>query len=280
VGRSKSPLGLEHLYSDAALPFAERTLGSNLSPNRDVGVTVLGQMWGGRASYAAGVLNGVADAASGDLDVNDGKDLVARGVLRAGPISLALAGSRGRATGTLAGFRTTAQQTFFVYAPETQASGLRRRVTPSMAFYQGRFGGFVEYFRNTHAISRGGVRDDVTHQAWTATAIVVLTGESLSDRGAAPRAPFSPADGHWGALQVGLRYSELSLDERTFGLGLASDGSSRRARATGVSLVWYHSTHVKHVLTIERTTFLTPVTPRRPELAAIYRAQVNLAPGF
>ena len=37
TGKSKAPLGLETLYSDANIPFAERSVANNLAPNRDVG---------------------------------------------------------------------------------------------------------------------------------------------------------------------------------------------------------------------------------------------------
>ena len=42
IGKDKTPLGLEQLYADYALLFPERTLASNLVPNRDVGVQAQG----------------------------------------------------------------------------------------------------------------------------------------------------------------------------------------------------------------------------------------------
>src|SRR5262245_36474409 len=36
VGKDKTPIGLEQLYADYSLLFPERTLASNLVPNRDV----------------------------------------------------------------------------------------------------------------------------------------------------------------------------------------------------------------------------------------------------
>ena len=62
--------------------FFERALPNALVPNRDIGVQVLGEIAGGIVSYAAAVLNGVADGASGDLDTNDGKDLAGRIAIR------------------------------------------------------------------------------------------------------------------------------------------------------------------------------------------------------
>jgi phosphate-selective porin OprO/OprP len=44
LGKDKTPVGLEQLYSDYALLFPERSLASNLVPNRDVGVQVQGRV--------------------------------------------------------------------------------------------------------------------------------------------------------------------------------------------------------------------------------------------
>ena len=88
IGKAKTPFGLERLTSAGTLVFLERALPSALVPNRDVGVQVFGEIPGGIVSYAAAVLNGVADGGSGDVDTNDGKDLVGRIVIRPfGPAS-------------------------------------------------------------------------------------------------------------------------------------------------------------------------------------------------
>ena len=48
LGKDKTPVGLEQLYSDYALLFPERSLASNLVPNRDVGVQAQGEVAGVR----------------------------------------------------------------------------------------------------------------------------------------------------------------------------------------------------------------------------------------
>ncbi len=85
LGKGKTPFGLERLTSAGTLAFLERALPNALVPNRDVGVQVFGEIPGGIVSYAAAVLNGVADGGSGDVDTNDGKDLVGRIVIRPFP---------------------------------------------------------------------------------------------------------------------------------------------------------------------------------------------------
>ena len=73
VGKDKTPLGLEQLYSDYALLFPERSLASNLVPNRDVGVQAQGRV-AGVLDYVAGVLNGVPDAVLRRIERMRGRD--------------------------------------------------------------------------------------------------------------------------------------------------------------------------------------------------------------
>jgi len=78
-GKFKPPVGLERLQSDADSWFVEPGLSTALVPNRDVGVQIGGELFGGTVSYAVGVFHGVADGASGDLDgTGEGKEFAAR----------------------------------------------------------------------------------------------------------------------------------------------------------------------------------------------------------
>ncbi len=74
LGKFKSPIGLEQLQADASLPFNERSLVTDLVPNRDVGVQLWGEVSGGLLSYALGIFNGVGDARnSSNVDFDDTK---------------------------------------------------------------------------------------------------------------------------------------------------------------------------------------------------------------
>ena len=92
AGKGKTPFGFERLHPAANMLFMERAFPTALAPNRDIGVQVLGDLSGGVVSYLAGVMNGVADGASADVETNDGKDLSGRLVLR--PFNRAKSGSR------------------------------------------------------------------------------------------------------------------------------------------------------------------------------------------
>jgi hypothetical protein len=61
-GKFKTPEGLEQLQQDVNISFNERSLVTDLVPNRDVGLQFWGDVNGGVLSYAAGIFNGVGDA--------------------------------------------------------------------------------------------------------------------------------------------------------------------------------------------------------------------------
>src|ERR1700676_5309489 len=69
AGKDKTPLGYEQLQSDYTVVFPERTLVTDLVPNRDVGIQARGVL-AGHLSYDGAVFNGVPDGANGDTDTN------------------------------------------------------------------------------------------------------------------------------------------------------------------------------------------------------------------
>jgi phosphate-selective porin OprO/OprP len=292
-GKDKTPVGYELLLGDAALPFPERALASSLVPNRDIGVQILGDLAGGKVSYAAGIFNGVVDGTSSttDVDSNSGKDLAGRIVVQpfrstttpAGPLGglgVQIGGSTGHQTGTLPSFRTTASgQTYFAYAaatgatPAVLASGPRHRLTPAVFYFYRSIGVFGEYVRSTQAVARGATSLDVTNRAWEITGSWLLTGEAASTGLPSPKAAFDPSAGRWGAVQLVARYAELSIDDALFDSGFVSPGASRRARAATVGLNWYPVQPVKYYLTYEHTAFDGP-TVRLPDNTILFRIQL------
>jgi phosphate-selective porin OprO/OprP len=279
VGKDKTPLGYEQLQSDFAVVFPERTLVTDLVPNRDIGIQARGVLAGGHLSYDAAVFNGVPDGTNGDTDTNGSKDVAGRLALKLGGLDLAIAGTDGRQTGALPSLKSNAQQTFFSYSTSATANGTRTHVSPAASFYYKAFGAFAEYVRSTQAVSKGTVTGDITNTAWEVTAFVVATGEHTSDRGVTPRHRFDPGQGTWGALQLAARYGSLTVDPQAFARGLAAPGSSRDAKAAGVDATWFTSSYVKYVLSYERTVFDdNPDGPRKPEHAIIFRLQFALEP--
>jgi phosphate-selective porin OprO/OprP len=281
-GKDKTPVGYELLLGDTTLIFPERSLVSLLVPNRDVGFQAIGEVAAGRIQYGGGIFNGnVLDGASGSLDVdaNEGKDLAGRVVylpFRAvrgsdwGNLGFHLGASTGNQSGALPSFRTSAGQTFFSFAGTT-SDGRRSRITPAVFLYYKRFGGFAEYARTQQEVLRNDVPLTVANHAWGVTGSYVLTGEPTSDRGVRPRAPFDPAAGSWGALQVAARYSELAVDPDIIAAGGATSGASQKARQFTVGANWFLNNFVKVYATYERHLF---TGTRADENVIIFRSQL------
>jgi phosphate-selective porin OprO and OprP len=293
VGKSKTPFGFERLLSISNSLFLERALPTSIAPNRDIGLQVLGDFSGGLLSYQAGVMNGVADGGGADTETNDSKDVAGRIVLRpfvkqaathpGRGLAIAIAGSRGQATGAAAlpTLRTTTLlQPYFSYATgatPTVADGVRTRYSPALWYLRGPFGGWGEYVHSTVPVRRGNVVQDMTHEAWQVAASWVLTGEAATDSstGIRPRHPFDFGNGHWGAFQVSARYHSLEVDERAIALGLAAAGSSLKADAWTVGLRWYLNANVWYTVNFERTIFDDNARgPRRAENALALRTQI------
>jgi phosphate-selective porin OprO/OprP len=288
AGKGKTPFGMERLHSASNLLFFNRALPTALVPNRDLGIQVLGDIFGGAVSYLAGVMNGVPDGGSADLDTDDGKDVSGRLIVRPfnkiekSPLkglSLALSGSTGRQSGAsaLPTFRTQSlEQQYFSY-DGASADGVRTRYSPQVSYYYKTFGGFGEYVHTETPIVKGSVRETITHDAWQVAGSIVLTGEAATDAsaGVRPRANFDFGHGHLGAVQIAARYHTLKIDDRAFTLNLATPGSSRKAEAWTAGLNWYLTPNFKYVFNYERTVFDgDPDGPRKAENALAFRTQL------
>ncbi|NBQ85494.1 MAG: hypothetical protein EBU03_05165, partial [Methylophilaceae bacterium] len=137
VGKYKPFVGLERLQSGADIKFLERSYVSSILPNRDVGVSVHGDLFGDKLNYAVGIHNGVVDGGDNTTasDINKNKDYAARVFLSPfkdqvnalSGLSFGVAGTYGDVTGKIqdtvngstteltSGYRTEGQQLFFKY---------------------------------------------------------------------------------------------------------------------------------------------------------------------
>lgn len=288
IGKAKSPFGFERLHVVGNLLFVERAMPTSIAPNRDVGIQILGETFRGRLCYLGGVVNGVPDGMSADIDTGDGKDVVGRVVVKPfapepkSPLQQLMLGfsvSAGPQSGALAlpTYRTVSlQQTYFSYGGAT-ADGVHTRYSPQLAYFYKAFGGWVEYARSELTVRKGEVVEDVAHDAWQVAGSIMLTGEQPSDGTTAvrPRANFDFGQGHYGALQIAARYHALTVEDRAFTADLAAAGSSRKANAWTVAANWYLTPNVRYVLNFERTAFDNHAEGARPaENALVFRTQV------
>ncbi|MFN0247752.1 MAG: OprO/OprP family phosphate-selective porin [Kofleriaceae bacterium] len=301
AGKFKVAFGLERFQGETNTLFAERGLPTQLVPNRDLGVQIHGELAKGAFAYQIGVFNGVVDGGSGDGDVSDGKE----GALRIFVKPFATTGTKalkelgvggavtaGSKEGVLAtpdvgAFRTPSNTTFFSFATGATlidtviADGTTWRATGQASYYVGPVGLLGEYVRTNQKVTRGDVTVDASFDSWQAVAQYVLTGDDATFKGVAPKNPFDPATGQWGAFDVGARIGQFRVvDSAIFREGLA-DGqkSALRVWSAGAGVNWYANKNIRLVLDFERTWFRygatdgTTTVDRAPESSIVGRVQ-------
>jgi phosphate-selective porin OprO and OprP len=312
AGKFKSPLGLERLQSDADLAFIERALDQNLTPQRDVGVALWGEILGGFVLYHAGIYNGNPDATNSDLDANHAKDFVGRLLIRpfkleglgeAGDLGLHFAASTGNrlglATNTqLPSYKSGGQNTIFAYnAPTTDTTGIstpfahlrQTRINPGLFYYYGPVGVLGEYVWSKQGIQKGNTIASLKHQAVHATASVVIGGRN-GYNGATPNQNLDLKKGTLGALEIAVRWNYVKIDSATFGNSadatqpVYSDPTKNvsKAQAFAGGVNYLASRAVKLAVDFEQTRFTggqlaadKTVANRTTENVILGRLQVN-----
>jgi phosphate-selective porin OprO and OprP len=294
LGKFKPPVGLEQLQSDPVTTFNERSLVSDLLPNRDVGAELHGDLFGGVASYAAGIFNGAPDynSTTANSDSDNNKAFVGRVFLQPWKTSdlsalrgfgFGVGGSyesdRNSASGLTPGFKTDGQQTFFAYTNGVGANGTHWRISPQAYYYYGPFGLMGEYAVSDQEVTRNNVSADIRNTAWEVTGSWVLTGEDASYNGIKPRHPFDPRNGQWGAWQLAARYAELNVDNAAFPFYANPKTSASGAQAWSAGINWYLNANIRVNASYSRTTFdggtgTGATVTKQPENAIFTRVQL------
>lgn len=275
AGRFKTPVGLEQLQSDPVTSFTERSLVTDLIPNRDIGFQIWGDVGGGVLSYAAGVFNGVGDGRnSSNMDFDDNREFAGRifvqpfkktGLTPLQGLGIGVAGSYGEgsvtnSTALASSYSTDGQQSFFTYNPaggSVVADGAHWRISPQAYYYYGPFSLLAEYALSDQRVRRTGtdLTAELQHTAWQISVGWVLTGESASFNGLTPRRAFDPKNGGWGAWQLVARYAQLNIDDRTFPTFANPATSASAANAWAVGLNWYLNKNIRLSTSYSRTDF-------------------------
>jgi phosphate-selective porin OprO/OprP len=227
AGQFHVPFSLEEFgTSDNFIDFVERSLVNELSPARDRGVKLWGDLIGGAVNYHLGGFNGTGEDNS---DNNGDKDLAFRvgfapfrssnslwlkGLQFAGNVTWGNQDGSTSAQGRTIG-RTINRFRFF--APQT-TRGERLRYGGDLAWLIGPASLKFEYdvqVDERKGQGPGGVNlDDVTAKGWYVSATYVLTGEDKQRSGnVIPRKPFIPFSDQrgFGAFEVGIRWAELDF---------------------------------------------------------------------
>jgi phosphate-selective porin OprO/OprP len=153
VGKSKTPLGLERIQSSQDMNLIEFAHPTSLTPNYDLGISLLGDFQEEAYGYFVGVFNGAVDGTNRDVDLNDDKDIIGRvfalpfkngTVEPLRGLGIGFAASWGKRLGDsanseLPSYRTEGQQTFYTSrvvatkAPAVTYSGTPKVVGTSAA---------------------------------------------------------------------------------------------------------------------------------------------------
>lgn len=288
AGKTKVPFLLERIQSATDRRFVELAFPNSLSPNRDIGAFVHGDLGKGVLTYAAGVFNGLPDGDTLDGDTNDDKDGAARifahpfkntGIEPLEGFGLGVAATYGNHEGAvdnskktftsnLPSYKTSGQQTFFSFRTRTGepdkdfstdnnvlAGGNRTRISPQAYYYWGPFGLLGEYVRTSQEVRKKNDVARLTNSAWQAAAYYVVTGEKNSFKHIAPSKSFDLSKGQFGALELVARYSELRVDGDAFPTFADPAKSANRAKAWAAGFNWYLNPKVRIQADYERTRF-------------------------
>ena len=295
AGKFKSPVGLEQLQSDSVMLFNERSIVNDLVPNRDLGVELHGDLFGGVLSYAAGIFDGAPDylGTTVNTDTDNDKAFAGRiflqplktsGVAALQGLGFGVGGSyeddRNGAAGLTGGYTTDGQQKFFTYAAGVVANGTHWRISPQGYYYYGPFGILGEYVISDQVVSRTTaplVSADLRNTAWEISGGWVLTGEDASYAGVTPKHPFDPRKGQWGAWQVVARYADLNIDSAAFPNFASATASASEAKAWSAGINWYLNKDIRVNASFSRTTFTggtTSAVTKQPENVLFTRIQL------
>ncbi len=289
VGKFKEPIGLEVLRQDRDLTFTERSIASDLLPLRYVGAQLSGSLLDKSINYEAGYFAGSSDGSNAVFTQwTRGNEGVARIFLQPFTttalaslkgLGFGVAGSAGAQHGTIAGFKTPAQATWYKYSSGVVADGQHNRLAPQAYCYAGPFGVIGEYVISSQQVLNKGKVDRIRNEAWEVQGSVMLTGDKNSYSGFHPRDSFEPTRGfrHMGAVELAFRYSELGINPAAFPLFASTKTAPQQAHAASVGLNWHLNRYVKLMTDYEHTTFgmaSTKATPLHSEDALTSRIQL------
>lgn len=306
VGRFKEGIGLENLQSTSNLTFIERGLTNNLSPTREIGVTVNGLVLGETLQYSIGIFNGASDGGDGAevTEADNRHEYVAR--IFAEPfkndpgffqgLGFGVAGTFGATRGASSttapnvlistsggGYVSPGQNKIFVYSGGS-ADGSHNHLAPQAYWYYDNYGLLSEYIVSEAEVVNGANRENLRHTAYQFIFNYVLTGEDAGYKGVKPSTPFQIGGDGWGAFEVALRTGGLNIDGDAFKGAVATrfadpTVSVNRAREYGLATNWYLNANTRIGLNYEYTTYSGGNTAksdgnRDPEHAILARLQI------
>ena len=265
AGKFSNVLSLESLQPSADLPFMESSMLANLTPNKDVGIMVSGDV-DRLFDYALEVANGVQDNESSSVSPykaeQNGKAITARIFFtpfkRSGDewlqgLGLGIAGSIDDETNALSisksdinpaqnvpwpnGLATSLGGNEFAFDKGVDfADGAFYHWDPQMYWFGGPFGLQGEYVQSIETVVAGANLQPVqlTNTAWLVEGYFDLGGKPGFE-GPQIDKPFNLDKGNWGDLEFVARVQQLSADVKAFAVGFPYDPTTTTPNDTSLS---------------------------------------------
>jgi phosphate-selective porin OprO and OprP len=302
IGHFKKPFGLEQQSPDAGICFVERSMGENLSPGRDVGLMLHGAFSKNRLHYAAGLFNADGDNVGNRSDGRDEPEIIGRLVLAPfadsdmeylqhlqfggsgsfARINLSMLDVKVKTTGMV-----DTSRNIYVLSNNTkfgvlQAADTRWRLGAEAAWAWRSMALQGEYIRLTYTDLKpvGNPAMNADFKSWYVNALYFFTGETPSFSGGvlqpiAPRRPFDPATGGFGAWGIAIRYARFLGDEQW--INPAAFVSVEKADALTLAVNWILTPMHKIVLDYTCTDLSDPIRVRvHPDGAIDYIDKENV----
>ena len=285
AGKFRQPFGYElYAVTNRRAPFLERSMLDPVSPNRDVGAMFYGdKLFEDRFDYALSLTNGNFGS---DIDGDDRKELVGRVAVRPfrgkgereciDTFQVGLSGSTdvNQTAVTTNPVRTAFGVPWLQFNNGVRLDGLRNRIGPELAFFEGSFGFAAQYLYLTQEMRPAGTiavplpkQVTVSANGFYFLASYLLTGEQRTgfDQWIDPIRPLNPmkGDSGWGAFEVVTRLERLEFDRVIFAprvQRLADPLAYTSAATTGtLGVNWYWNRFTRLSAHFEQSWFDDPV---------------------
>jgi phosphate-selective porin OprO/OprP len=288
AGKFTVPVGLETLTPAAYLPFSERSLTSNLIPNRDLGVMTHGSLFSDKVSWAAMVGAGARnDTVQSGLDYGSGpvgyfrlfgqpfrgetevpEELRGLHLGVGGSIGWQSQNSSISSANLFQNYSTDGGNTFLTFPNGLGVQGEVWRISPQVYYNYGPFECWAEFTAEQQGVntagvygSSGGGFTNYQTTAWDVVLDWVITGERASLGGVVPEKPLNFDTGDIGAWELALRYDGLAAGANMFrpieqgGLGISQTESATGVNGASLGLNWYPNRIIRIGLTVEYNAF-------------------------
>ena len=288
VGKFTVPVGLETLTPAAFLPFSERSLTSNLIPNRDLGVMTHGSLFSDKVSWAAMVGAGARnDTVQSGLDYGSGpvgyfrlfgqpfrgetevpEELRGLHLGVGGSIGWQSQNSSISSANLFQNYSSDGGNTFLTFPNGLGVQGEVWRISPQVYYNYGPFECWAEFTAEQQGVntagvfgSSGGGFTNYQTTAWDIVLDWVITGERASLGGVVPEKPLNFDTGDIGAWELALRYDGLAAGANMFrpieqgGLGISPTESATGVNGASLGLNWYPNRIIRIGLTVEYNAF-------------------------